>query len=128
MNFFESFKQAFDSLRANKLRSILTMLGIIMGVFSIITIMAIGNAAKSYMNAQFDKLGANVIEISNRNIMGGQKEELTIEDLNTIKKSVPEIKNITTSVTKYGNIRVGSKTRDAIVYAVASQYENFMIT
>ena len=46
MNFSESFKQALDSLKSNKLRSILTMLGIVMGVFSIITIMALGSATK----------------------------------------------------------------------------------
>lgn len=128
MNFFESFKQAFDSLRANKLRSVLTMIGIIMGVFSIITIMAIGNAAKAYMDAQFDKLGANVIEISNKNYTGSQREALTMEDISTIKKAVPEIKNITTAIQRSGSIRIGNKTRNAIVYAVASQYENFMIT
>ncbi len=53
MNFSESFKQAFDSLKANKLRSILTMLGIVMGVFSISSIMALGSATENYMNAQF---------------------------------------------------------------------------
>ena len=128
MNFFESFKQAFDSLRANKLRSVLTMIGIIMGVFSIITIMAIGNAAESYMTAQFDKLGANVIDISNKNFSGGQREALTMDDIDVIKKAVPEIKNISTVVQKFGTIRIDKKTRDAVVYAVASQYENFMIT
>ncbi len=56
MNFSESFKQAFDSLKANKLRSVLTMLGIVMGVFSVITIMAIGSAAEAYMNSQFEKM------------------------------------------------------------------------
>jgi len=48
MSFLESIRQALDSLKANKLRSILTMLGIVMGVFSIITIMAIGNATEEY--------------------------------------------------------------------------------
>lgn len=128
MNFIESFKQAFDSLRANKLRSFLTMLGIIMGVFSVITIMAIGNAAKAYMNAQFDKLGANVIQISNKSHMGGARETLTLDDLDTVKRTVPEIKNISTVVQRYGSTRIDSKTRDTVVYGVASQYENFIIT
>jgi len=55
MSFLESIRQALDSLKANKLRSILTMLGIVMGVFSIITIMAIGNATEEYINSQFEK-------------------------------------------------------------------------
>jgi len=55
MSFLESIRQALDSLKANKLRSILTMLGIVMGVFSIITIMAIGNATEEYINSHLKK-------------------------------------------------------------------------
>ena len=68
MNFSESFIQALDSLKSNKLRSFLTMLGIVMGVFSIITIMALGSATESYMNAQFEKIGANTISITYKNM------------------------------------------------------------
>jgi len=64
VSFFESFKQALESLGANKLRSALTMLGIIMGVFSVITIVAIGNAAESYISSEFEKIGANTITIT----------------------------------------------------------------
>ena len=60
MIFIELFKQAFDSLKANKLRSFLTMLGIVMGVFSVIAIMAIGNATESYIAGEFEKIGANL--------------------------------------------------------------------
>lgn len=55
MVLFEIFKQALESLRANKMRSLLTMLGIVMGVFSVIAIMAIGNATESYIIGEFEK-------------------------------------------------------------------------
>lgn len=125
MNFSESFKQAFDSLRANKLRSILTMIGIVMGVFSVITIMAIGSAAESYMNSQFEKIGANTITITYKSVSVDQGDYLKLEDLNTVRKVAPEIKNIATYLQRNGSLRVGSKTRDAVVLGISSQYKSF---
>ncbi|HOL18229.1 MAG TPA: hypothetical protein PLY40_08105, partial [Bacillota bacterium] len=46
--YLEAVRQAYESLKTNKLRSMLTMLGIIMGVFSIVTIIAIGKAAEAF--------------------------------------------------------------------------------
>lgn len=125
MNFLESFKQAVESLRVNKLRSILTMLGIIMGVFSIITIVALGNAAEAYMNAQFEKIGANMIQITYRESTSDQSEWLTLEDMQTISMAAPEIKNIATYIQRSGTLRVDSETRDAFVFGVSSQYKHF---
>ena len=125
MNFSESFKQAFDSLKANKLRSILTMLGIVMGVFSVITIMAIGSAAEGYMNSQFEKIGANTISIDYKARNVSQQDWLTMEDMDTIRKAAPEIKNIATVIQRSGSVRIDSKTRDAIVLGVSSQYKSF---
>lgn len=125
MNFSESFIQALDSLKANKMRSILTMIGIIMGVFSVITIMALGSAAKSYMNSQFERIGANTVSIGYRNTDVDKKDWLTLDDMDTVKKIAPEIKNIATYLQKSGTLRVGSETRNAIVGGVSSQYKNF---
>ena len=125
MNFSESFKQAFDSLKANKLRSILTMLGIVMGVFSVITIMAIGSAAESYMNSQFEKIGANTISITYKANNISQQDWLKLEDMETVKKAAPEIKNIATVIQRSGSVRIDSKTRDALIFGVSSQYKSF---
>ncbi|NTV89099.1 MAG: FtsX-like permease family protein [Clostridiales bacterium] len=125
MNFSESFKQAFDSLKSNKLRSILTMVGIVMGVFSVITIMAIGSAAESYMNSQFEKIGANTITITYKDNNISRQDWLTMADMEIVKKAAPEIKNIATVIQRSGSLRIDSKTRDAIVYGVSSQYRSF---
>lgn len=129
MNLSESFKQAFDSLRANKLRSILTMLGIIMGVFSVITIMAIGSAAQSYMNSQFEKIGANTITLTYKPMSTDvdQRDWLRLDDMNIIRKAAPEIKNIATDIQRSGSLRIGSETKSAIVFGVSSQYKFFDI-
>ncbi len=125
MSFFESFKQALDSLCANKLRSVLTMIGIIMGVFSVITILAIGNAAESYIGSEFEKMGANTITITYQKADISESDMLTLEDMETIKKVAPEIKNIAASIQRSGSLRIGNKTRDAIMYGVSSQYKSF---
>lgn len=127
MNFSESFKQALDSLKANKLRSILTMLGIIMGVFSVITIMAISSATEAYMNAQFEKIGANLIQIGYKTRDISEDEWLTLEDMDSVRRAAPEIKNIATMIQRSGTTRIGSKTRDTIVLGVSSQYKSFDI-
>lgn len=125
MNFFESVKQALESLSANKLRSILTMIGIIMGVFSVITILAIGNAAEAYIGSEFEKVGANTITISYQTSDISDTDRLTLDDMETIKKVAPEIKNIGASIQRNGSLRIDNKTRDAILYGVSSQYKSF---
>ena len=125
MNFSESFKQALESLKANKLRSILTMVGIVMGVFSVITIMALGSAAEAYMNSQFERIGANTISIAYKNMTVDKKDWLLMEDLDAIRKIAPEIKNIATYLQKGGSLRIGNETREAMVFGVSSQYKNF---
>src|SRR5258706_11157655 len=57
MNLFESFRIAWTALRANKLRSLLTMLGIIIGVGAVIGMLAIGNGMRQFLNKQFSGLG-----------------------------------------------------------------------
>ncbi|MFZ5989650.1 MAG: ABC transporter permease [Bacillota bacterium] len=125
MSFFESFKQALDSLKANKLRSILTMIGIIMGVFSIITIMALGNAAEEYISGEFEKIGANTLTLSYKSNNASRDEWLLLEDMETIKKASPEIKNIATNIQRGGTLRMESKIRNAQVNGVSSQYKSF---
>ncbi|HOJ80408.1 MAG TPA: ABC transporter permease [Clostridiales bacterium] len=127
MNFSESFKQALDSLKSNKLRSFLTMLGIVMGVFSVITIMALGSATENYMNEQFERIGANTISITYKNANVDKRDWLTLKDMEYVKEAAPEIKNIATYIVRSGTVRVDDKTKDAQVFGVSSQYKNFAI-
>jgi putative ABC transport system permease protein len=127
MIFLELFKQAFDSLRANKLRSFLTMLGIVMGVFSVIAIMALGNATESYITSEFEKIGANTFTIYNKGDDITRDEWLTLDDINALIANIPGIRNIA-SISQYGGqIRMDSKTQRAFISAVTSQYKNFAV-
>ncbi len=62
MNFTQSFKLALKALRTSKMRSLLTMLGIIIGVAAVIIITSLGNGMQNYMNDQFEQMGSNLVE------------------------------------------------------------------
>lgn len=63
MDTLETFKLATAALRRNKSRSFLTMLGIIIGVFAVITLISVGTALKNYITKQFESIGANVLYV-----------------------------------------------------------------
>jgi len=104
------------------------MIGIIMGVFSVITIVAIGNATQSYMDNEFAKIGANVLVVTYKSGNINSNDTLKNDDIKAIGKGVEEIKNIGTSINRSGTIRLGSKTRTANVNGISSQYKDIMPT
>jgi putative ABC transport system permease protein len=63
MNILESFNMAIRSLFTNKLRSALTMLGIIIGVGSVISLMSIGRGAQSSIISTYDRIGNNLLAV-----------------------------------------------------------------
>src|SRR5580658_781355 len=64
MQFSEALKLALQSLWANKLRSILTLLGVVIGVASVITVVTLTNGAKSFVTTKINTYGASVVTIS----------------------------------------------------------------
>lgn len=92
MNFLESIRISLRALRANKLRSVLTMLGMIIGVAAVIAMVGIGNGATAQITSQIQGLGSNLITVSpaRTNFGGvhggaGSLTTLTIGDLDEIK-------------------------------------------
>jgi len=120
MSFLESLKQALDSLRFSKLRTFLTMLGIIMGVFSVITIISIGNATQSYLDNEFAKIGANIISFNGTN----DDSKLVLDDMNLIKKASPEIKNVFSVVSGSASTLINKKDETVYYTGISSQYKS----
>ncbi|MEM9087374.1 MAG: ABC transporter permease [Cyanobacteria bacterium P01_F01_bin.53] len=83
MDFAESLKMAVKTLSANKLRSSLTMLGIIIGNASVITMIGLGEGAQKYVNGQLQSLGPNVLFI-----VPGNREARELGDLDTPRNLV----------------------------------------
>ena len=63
MKMGQSFRLAIKSLLTSKMRALLTMLGIIIGVAAVIIIVSLGNGMEQYMNAQFEQVGVNLIQV-----------------------------------------------------------------
>ena len=88
MNVLESFKMAFSNIRASKMRSFLTMLGIIIGVAAVIVIVGLGNGMEIYMTDQFESMGTNTLNVS---IMGrGSGRSISVEQMYEIVDENPD--------------------------------------
>jgi putative ABC transport system permease protein len=89
---YDSFRSALQSLVVNKLRSALTMLGVIIGVASVIAMVAVGNGASQQVQNTILSLGSNLITVSPANLSdqglrgaGAQSQNLTLEDMRAIQ-------------------------------------------
>ncbi len=93
MKLFDSFRSALQSIIVNKLRSALTMLGVIIGVASVIAMVAVGNGASIQVQQQVLSLGSNLVTVTpgNQNSdtglrgAGAQSVNLTLDDMNAIE-------------------------------------------
>lgn len=128
LNISENIKMAFSSLRAHKLRSMLTMFGIIIGVGSIITIIAIGQGGETVLKSKFTG-GSNTIELfymptdeeleANPAIL--YEDAFTSKDI-TLIENIPEVEKIVATSSESSSIRYIEETSDAIVIGINQGY------
>ena len=122
MSYYEIIKQSLDSLKSNKLRSFLTMLGIAIGIAAVVIIVAIGNGGQALITGEFDKMGASIIEVASKSKNITESEMLTFKDIEVIKEAVPQLKNISPITQKMdGKLRVGENSYQAIMVGGNSQ-------
>ncbi len=95
MKLYDSFRSALQSLVVNKLRSALTMLGVIIGVASVIAMVAVGNGASQQVQNTILSLGSNLITVSPGNLTeaslrgaGAQSQNLTLDDMRSIQNQL----------------------------------------
>jgi putative ABC transport system permease protein len=122
-----TFKIAVRALKRNTLRTLLTMLGIIIGVGAVIAMVSIGNGAKAQVEAQIASLGQNVILILSGNVtrggfsMGfGSAGTLTQEDFEAIRRDVPGVVAATPEVRAFSQIAAGNQNINSQVYGVGA--------
>ena len=82
---YEYMKMALDNIRANKGRSFLTMLGIIIGISSVIMIMSIGGGAKAEMSDALNAIAGGQIYIYSNTDGGSDEQQITVEDMAAIR-------------------------------------------
>lgn len=127
MRYEELFKLAFHSIATNKLRSFLTTLGIIIGVFSIIVLVSIGSGIQSYVTGQISSLGSNIMEIT----PGGDDNlfsallttNLKLTDAKNIEKSLNGLAVVTPLLQQSGVIKYKQlKVKNGFIGGVSYTY------
>lgn len=124
MRLGEGFRVAVDALRANRLRSILTMLGVIIGVASVVVLVAIGSGAKQEVESQVEGLGSNLVFVVPGSLELGATlsiSTLTDEDIDYIGRVVGNPDAVAATVSSGEWVSVGS---DEVFTTVAGTNEN----
>ncbi|MCL2768090.1 MAG: ABC transporter permease [Synergistaceae bacterium] len=113
---FETFKTAMLSLLANKSRSMLTMLGVLIGVAAVITMIAVGTGASRQMESIMSGIGSNVIMLmpgSNRQggiqLGSGSGRQITYADAMAIKNECPSVLEVSPMVSSFTQVVLGNQ-------------------
>lgn len=129
MNTTNLLKIALRALADNKLRGFLTMLGIIIGVASVITMLAIGQGSKRSIQAQISEMGSNMIMIQpGADMRGGVRQDasametLKLQDYEDIVNETRYVSATSPSVNSSGQVIYGANNAPTTVYGISPDY------
>ena len=129
MNFANLFRIALKALGNNKFRGFLTMLGIIIGVGSVITMLAIGQGSKKSIQAEISEMGSNMIMIHpGEDMRGGVRlsaddmQTLKVKDFEDIRQECAHISLTSPSVNSSGQAVYGANNTPTSVYGVNEEF------
>ena len=129
MLFSESFQMALTSLYANKMRSLLTMLGIIIGVGAVIALVSVGMGVRSNVTSSIASLGSNMLIVSpgssNRGgVRGaaGSMQTLKYDDAKAIKEKIKNVDYVSPSVSSSYQIVYGNNNWNTTVQGVTPEF------
>lgn len=128
---FEYFRISFESVALNKVRSFLTMLGVIIGVTAVILLVSLGEAAQKYIEQEFAGMGSNLIRITPGKqetsgmapLIAGSFRKLTNDNAKEIRRKVPGIAGVAPMVMGAGAIRYHNLQRSSMVIGVTEDFE-----
>ena len=131
MPVLELLLTALDTLLANKVRAVLTTLGVIIGVLSVILLVSLGEGARLYLSETFAGLGSNLLQVSpgRRETKGfgappvGTIHKLTREDELALKRRGYSLDGVTGIVNGGGTIRYQNRRRDTFVLGVGARFD-----
>ena len=125
MKLWEMIKMALESIWANRLRSALTMLGIIIGVMSVILVVTIGQGGKARILNELEGFGTNLFAVYIGAVDDGNDEKyrFTLEDCRAIRESVDNIKALSPIAYGYSTIEGLRKKESAYVYGTDGDYD-----
>ncbi len=112
MSFAEAVRVAWEALRANKLRSALTMLGVVIGVMSVVLLVAIGSGARQEVTVSVESLGSNILFVAPGNLALGSNpsvSRLRLEDARRVGDAVGDQRRVAVTVASGEIARVGAR-------------------
>ncbi|MZP31061.1 FtsX-like permease family protein [Heliobacterium undosum] len=125
MNLVELFKVALQGIRVNKLRSSLTILGLVIGIAAVVTVVTVSEASQVYLKQQVGKFGSTIFTIYPR--WDDQDnpidiEDITIDDANAMRELIPELTHVS-PMTQFQTMMEGPKAKKrATIYGVNEHY------
>ncbi|MEI6670338.1 MAG: ABC transporter permease, partial [Acidobacteriota bacterium] len=131
MRLFMIFRVAFKALGRNKMRTALTMLGMIIGVAAVIAMVALGNGAKSSIETQIKSAGTNIINVYAGNFsMGGARQgsgaanTLTVDDATAIRNEVQGIQYFSVGVNTRAQVIAGNQNWPTRINGIETDWPN----
>ncbi|MFZ9271370.1 MAG: ABC transporter permease, partial [Prochlorococcaceae cyanobacterium] len=123
----ETIGMALNTLRANRLRSALTMLGIVIGNASVITLVGVGRGAQNLAEGQLSNLGANVLFVVPGNNDTRRQgidfpKSLVLEDAEAIAEQVPSVKRVAPQITLSEVVQSGGISATASISGVTPEF------
>ena len=123
----ETVGMALSTLRSNRLRSLLTMLGIVIGNASVITLVGVGRGAQNLAEGQLSNLGANVLFVVPGNNDTRRQgidfpKNLVLEDAVAIGEQVPSVKRVAPQITLSGVVQAGGLSSSTSISGVTPEF------
>jgi putative ABC transport system permease protein len=117
----EAWRVALDSLRANRLRSILTMLGVVIGVGAVVALVSIGTGTKQLIERQVEGLGSNLLIVVPGRLEAGAAptaSPLTLDDVDAVTRVVGDRSRVAVTISSGETVRAGDKSAFASMQGV----------
>ncbi|MDI6871968.1 MAG: ABC transporter permease [Bacillota bacterium] len=131
MNFAEAVRVALEGIRSNKMRSFLTMLGVIIGVGAVIAMISLGEGAKQSVSAQIQGLGSNLLIVMPGRMFGGagtasgargSANVLKVAEVEAIKAGCPSVAEVAPETTRQYVVKWSDKTTTTSISGTSPEY------
>ncbi len=113
MNISESLKIAVKCIKANWMRSLLTMLGIIIGISSVIMIVGAGTGARDYIVSLIEDMGSNAVLVSVDATQAQDSDYITLDDVENIKNKVNDVERCSPMMVGFANATIDASAKEA---------------
>ena len=129
---FDHFLSALTALRTNKVRSSLTMLGVIIGVLAVALLVSVGDGARAYLDQTLSGIGTNLVTVQpgrreTRGFgppTGNVTKPLTMDDVHALERQTTTLRGVSPVVMGGGTVRYMGRERDVSVFGVAPAFSD----